>query len=109
MSRKTRRNNKKNMEDKTMTTPITAPLRQFEIKEEKEVKKEEVKKELFIQYDQLEVNDKVLFEAAINDYCNVSGQAKESVESVNLYVKPQEGKAYYVINGDSEKNGAIDL
>ena len=36
MSRKTRRNNKKNMEDKTMTTPITAPLRQFEIKEEKE-------------------------------------------------------------------------
>ena len=109
MSRKTRRNNKKNMEDKTMTTPITAPLRQFEIKEEKEVKKEEVKKELFIQYDQLEVNDKVLFEAAINDYCNVSGQAKESIESVNLYVKPQEGKAYYVINGDSEKNGAIDL
>lgn len=109
MSRKTRRNNKKNMEEKTMTTPITAPLRQFEIKEEKEEKKEEVKKELFIQYDQLEVNDKVLFEAAINDYCNVSGQAKESVESVNLYVKPQEGKAYYVINGDSEKNGAIDL
>lgn len=109
MSRKTRRNNKKNMEEKTMTTPITAPLRQFEIKEEKEVKKEEVKKELFIQYDQLEVNDKVLFEAAINDYCNVSGQAKESIESVNLYVKPQEGKAYYVINGDSEKNGAIDL
>ena len=109
MSRKTRRNNKKNMEDKTMTTHITAPLRQFEIKEEKEEKKEEVKKELFIQYDQLEVNDKVLFEAVINDYCNVSGQAKESVESVNLYVKPQEGKAYYVINGDSEKNGAIDL
>ena len=109
MSRKTRRKNKKNMEEKTMTTPITAPLRQFEIKEEKEEKKEEVKKELFIQYDQLEVNDKVLFEAAINDYCNVSGQAKESVESVNLYVKPQEGKAYYVINGDSEKNGAIDL
>ena len=109
MSRKTRRNNKKNMEDKTMTTPITAPLRQFEIKEEKEEKKEEVKKELFIQYDPLEVNDKVLFEAAINDYCNVSGQAKESIESVNLYVKPQEGKAYYVINGDSEKNGAIDL
>lgn len=109
MSRKTRRNNKKNMEEKTMTTPITAPLRQFEIKEEKEEKKEEVKKELFIQYDQLEVNDKVLFEAAINDYCNVSGQAKESIESVNLYVKPQEGKAYYVINGDSEKNGAIDL
>ena len=109
MSRKTRRNNRKNMEDKIMTTPITAPLRQFEIKEEKEEKKEEVKKELFIQYDQLEVNDKVLFEAAINDYCNVSGQAKESIESVNLYVKPQEGKAYYVINGDSEKNGAIDL
>ena len=106
MSRRTRRNNnKKNMEDKIMTTPITAPLRQFEIKEEKK----EVKKELFIQYDQLEFSDKVLFEAAINDYCSISGQAKESVESVNLYVKPQEGKAYYVINGDSEKNGAIDL
>lgn len=50
-----------------------------------------------------------MFEAAINDYCNAFNQDKSSVQSVNLYVKPQEGKAYYVINNDGEKSGAIEL
>lgn len=64
---------------------------------------------LYIQYNDLEFSDELLFEAAVNAYCNETGMDKSSVESVNLYVKPQEGKAYYVINNDGEKSGSIEL
>lgn len=64
---------------------------------------------LYIQYNDLEFSDELLFEAAVNAYCNESGLDKSSVEAVNLYVKPQEGRAYYVINNDAEKSGSIEL
>lgn len=69
----------------------------------------EASHKLYIQYNDLEFSDKLMFEAAVNAYCNEYGQDKSSVEAVNLYVKPQEGKAYYVINNDAEKTGSIDL
>lgn len=64
-----------------------------------------IQHKLYIQYNELEFSDELMFEAAINDYCNAFNQDKSSVQSVNLYVKPQEGKAYYVINNDGEKSG----
>lgn len=64
---------------------------------------------LYIQYNDLEFSDELLFEAAVNAYCNESGMDKSSVKAVNLYVKPQEGRAYYVINNDAEKSGSIEL
>lgn len=82
-------------------------------KEENEVenKKPEaaISHKLYIQYNDLEFSDELMFEAAVNAYCNEYGQDKESVQAVNLYVKPQEGKAYYVINNNAEKTGSIDL
>ena len=68
-----------------------------------------IQHKLYIQYNELEFSDELMFEATINDYCNAFNQDKSSVQSVNLYVKPQEGKAYYVINNDGEKSGAIEL
>ena len=52
-----------------------------------------IQHKLYIQYNELEFSDELMFEAAINDYCNAFNQDKSSVQSVNLYVKPQEGKA----------------
>ncbi len=68
-----------------------------------------VSHKLYIQYNDLEFSDELLFEAAVNAYCTGSNAAREDVKAVNLYVKPQEGKAYYVINGDAEKSGSIEL
>lgn len=73
------------------------------------VKPEAVAHKLYIQYNDLEFSDELMFEAAVNAYCNESGGDKSCVKTVNLYVKPQEGKAYYVINDDAEKSGSIDL
>ena len=50
-----------------------------------------IQHKLYIQYNELEFSDELMFEAAINDYCNAFNQDKSSVQSVNLYVKPQEG------------------
>ena len=52
-----------------------------------------IQHKLYIQYNELEFSDELMFEAAINDYCNAFNQDKSSVQSVNLYVKPQEGKS----------------
>lgn len=71
--------------------------------------KKEVERNLYLQYNDLEFSDKLMFEAAVNDYCKKAGVSMESIEAVNLYVKPEEGKAYYVIDHDGEKNGSIDL
>lgn len=68
-----------------------------------------VSHKLHIQYNDLEFSDELMFEAAVTAYCIETGEDKASVESVHLYVKPQEGKAYYVINDDAEKSGSIDL
>lgn len=64
---------------------------------------------LYIQYNDLEFSDELMFEAAVNAYCNEFNKDKSFVETVNLYVKPQEGKAYYVINDDAKNSGSIDL
>lgn len=64
---------------------------------------------LYIQYNDLEFSDELMFEAAVNAYCNEFNKDKSFVEAVNLYVKPQEGKAYYVINDDAKNSGSIDL
>lgn len=72
-------------------------------------KKKETEKNLFLQYNNLEFSDKVLYEAAIKDYCEKANISQEEIQSVTLYVKPEEGKAYYVIDKDGEKNGSIDL
>lgn len=71
--------------------------------------KKEVEKNLYLQYNNLEFSDHLMFEAAVNDYCQKTGVSAENIEAVNLYVKPEEGKAYYVINHDGEKIGSIDL
>ena len=42
-----------------------------------------IQHKLYIQYNELEFSDELMFEAAINDYCNAFNQDKSSVQSVN--------------------------
>lgn len=86
-------------EVKKESTPVAAQAK----------KSATVNHKLYIQYNDLEFSDELMFEAAAKAYCTKSGQDKSFIESVTLYVKPQEGKAYYVINDDAEKTGSIEL
>ncbi|MEY8390935.1 hypothetical protein D3Z36_04260 [Lachnospiraceae bacterium] len=94
-----------------------------EVEPEKEVKTEEIKKEaakkapskktakkpaakkketekveeIYVQYQALEITTKDIMEKAKQDYI-AEGHRESSIKSVRLYIKPEEGMAYYVIN-----------
>lgn len=62
--------------------------------------------EIFIQYGVMEWKTSELMERAKAAYA-AEGHRASSIKSVNLYVKPEEKKAYYVIN--EKTTGSIDL
>ena len=64
------------------------------------------KQQLILQYDGQEM-DLSAVEANVKQIWKDAGKKMTDLASLNIYVKPQEGKAYYVINGEVE--GAVDL
>lgn len=62
--------------------------------------------EIFIQYGAMEWKTSELMERAKAAYA-AEGHRASSIKSVNLYVKPMDHKAYYVIN--EKVTGSIDL
>ena len=64
------------------------------------------KQQLILQYDGQEV-DLSAVEANVKQIWKDAGKKMTELASLNIYVKPQEAKAYYVINDEVE--GAVDL
>ncbi len=67
---------------------------------------EEKMEEIVIQYGAMEWKGAELLEKAKAAYA-AEGHRASSIKSLNLYVKPEEMKAYYVIN--EKTTGSIDL
>lgn len=65
-----------------------------------------MKQQLILQFDGQEADLSTL-EAQVKQIWKDAGKKLTDIASLDIYVKPQEGKAYYVINKDVE--GAIDL
>ena len=62
--------------------------------------------EIFIQYGAMEWKTSEMMER-VKAACAADGHRASSIKSINLYVKPEEKKAYYVIN--EKTTGSIDL
>lgn len=78
----------------------------------KAVKKEttDVNPEIFVQFGGQEYSEKSIMEKVVAAW-EAEGKKPSAIKRVRLYVKPEEGKAYYVIN-EKLKNGstgAVDL
>ena len=65
-----------------------------------------MKQQMFLQFNEQEVELSTV-EANVKKDWKEAGKKLSEIESLDIYVKPQEGKAYYVINGEVE--GAVDL
>ena len=96
------------------------------VKEEKPVKKEAAKKEpvkktaakkaaapkkdaeatVYVQYQDAEIEPKKVLEQVKTDWVN-AGHRASSIKKVDLYIKPEESKAYWVIN--EKETGSVDL
>lgn len=65
-----------------------------------------IKQQMILQFDGQEVEMSSI-EAAAKQAWKDAGRKLTEIESLDIYVKPQEGKAYYVFNKEVE--GTVDL
>ena len=65
----------------------------------KSAAKKEIKTEVVLQYGEKEVNTKDMIASVKKDWTKQKHKISE-IKSIELYVKPEENTAYYVINGD---------
>ena len=72
----------------------------------KTTKKEttDVKADVFVQYQGIEVSEKAIMEKVVAAW-EAEGKKASAIKRVKLYIKPEDGKAYYVIN-ERLKNGS---
>lgn len=76
-------------------------------KQEKVVKTSSVPQEIHMEYAGQSYNMDELVTKAVQVWTSVYKRSRRELWSVELYVKPQEKKAYYVLN--KRKSGSIDL
>jgi len=65
-----------------------------------------MKSSLVIEFSGKKTDDKALVKAA-KDAWTESGKAVKDLQSLELFLKPEENKCYYVFNGNV--NGAFDV
>ena len=65
-----------------------------------------MKQQLFLQFNEQEVELSTV-EANVKKEWKEAGKKLTEIETLDIYVKPQEGKAYYVVNKEIE--GKADL
>lgn len=93
---------------KTRVTKKTATTRTRKTAAKKE--SAEVSADVFIQLDGNEYSEKSIMEQVVAAW-EAEGKKASAIKKAKLYVKPRDGKAYYVIN-EGLKNGssgAVDL
>lgn len=71
------------------------------------VKKAELKTEMYLQFYGKEYSDKEILQKVKEIWTKVLKKKVGDMKDVKIYLKPEESKAYYVINGDT--TGEVDL
>lgn len=67
-----------------------------------------MKNELYIEYNDLKVEQKDLFDTA-KEIWKSEGNKVKDLKSIELYVKPAERKCYYVFNGKAKESNSFDI
>ncbi|MGN0418043.1 MULTISPECIES: DUF6465 family protein [Anaerostipes] len=78
----------------------------IKIKEIGKVEEENMKSRFFVQYQGNEFEEKEII-TKIKEVWKEEGNKVKDLKELDIYVKPEEGKAYYTING--EIRGSIDI
>lgn len=88
------------IDKKAMTTESeTMPEKEADVKREavKETPRQEVVPEIFFQYREYEANLEAVTDRVKAHYY-AKGHAEGSIENMQIYIKPEDFTAYYVIN-----------
>lgn len=73
----------------------------------KEEKKAEPKASVMIQSGTKEVAAKEVLAAAAKAYLEANGEVE--IETIEIYIKPEENAVYYVVNGDDSGDNKIEF
>lgn len=66
--------------------------------------------EIFLQLnDREDIQTRDIVAAVKKDWCEKTGREEKDIESLQVYVKPFEYTAYYVVNGDVDGTGKVEL
>lgn len=96
---------KKAATKKTETAEKKVPAKKAETTTKKEtvkkpaVKKPAMKVNMHVQFSDKDYEAETIYEMAVNDYV-AAGNKKTSIKNLEAYVKAEDNKVYYVINGD---------
>ena len=58
--------------------------------------------DVYVQFMGKELVAKEVVAAVKKSWMDANGKKEEDIKDVKVYIKPEEGKAYYVVNGESE-------
>lgn len=83
------------------------PVEKDEKKSVRRASKKEVTAEVYVQFLGREVSTKDVLKNVKKIWTDEMGKKEKDIKDIKLYIKPEENKAYYVINGDV--TGAIGL
>lgn len=92
---------------RTTNKTSVKPVEKDEKKTAKRVSKKEVAAEVYVQFLGREVSTKDVLKNVKKIWTDEMGKKEKDIKDIKLYIKPEENKAYYVINGDV--TGAIGL
>lgn len=97
----------KNQEKAKTTKAKTTSVKTTKAKATSPVKEANVKTSLVLQYQSLEINSENLISKVKDMWVNTHNKTEKELKNIDLYVKPEEYSAYYVINNSVK--GRIDL
>ena len=60
--------------------------------------------DVYVQFMGKELVAKEVVAAVKKSWMDANGKKEEDIKDVKVYIKPEEGKAYYVVNGESESS-----
>ncbi|MGN0384016.1 MAG: DUF6465 family protein [Eubacterium sp.] len=73
----------------------------------KAAKKSETKATVYVQYLGKEFEAKAVLDAAKSAYIKETGAKEADIKTIDLYIKPEDNAAYYVVNGKSAGSVAL--
>ena len=85
---------------KTAKKTSEKPVEKEEKKPTRRVSKKEVATEVYVQFLGREVSTKDVLKNVKKIWTDEMGKKEKDIKDIKLYIKPEESKAYYVINGD---------
>lgn len=59
----------------------------------------------FVQFNDKEISEKELVKRIIEKWCTETRKKERDIKEFNIYIKPEDNAAYYVINGQGDSVG----